>query len=150
MSRSSQRAFTLLELMLALALLTIVAVMAISLHFDRPQVSLPRAAQLLADDMRLLQSRAISQGRSAAVSFAEDGRGWTTLAPDDGIPPRRLDSDAVFEGVRFEAASLPAGRLLRFDARGMPDQDATLVLRHAGHALVVEVDQDQGLVQGPR
>ncbi|MEY2746160.1 MAG: hypothetical protein RL112_1202, partial [Planctomycetota bacterium] len=78
------------------------------------------------------------------------GRGWSALAPDDALPARRLDSDAVFEGVRFDAATVPAAGLLIFDARGVPDADATLVLRHRDHALVVEVDRRLGLVQGPR
>lgn len=144
------RGFTLLELLLALVALTLVAAVAISLHFGRPEVSLSSAAELLADDLRLLQSRAISHGRPATLTFTADGRGWSALAPDDALPTRRLDSDAVFEGVRFEPGSVPRAGLLRFDARGVPEQDAALVLRHRDHALVVEVDRRLGLVQGPR
>lgn len=147
---AAKRGFTLLELLLALVATTLVAALAISFHFGRPEVSLSSAAELLADDLRLLQSRAISQGRPATLSFAQDGRGWVALPPDDALPARRLDSDAVFEGVRFEEASVPGGGLLRFDARGVPDRDAALVLRQRDHALVVEVDRRLGLVQGPR
>ncbi len=149
-TRHAGRGFTLLELLLALVATTLVAALAISLHFGRPEVSLSSAADLLADDLRLLQSRAISQGRPATLSFAPDGRGWIALAPDDALPVRRLDSDAVFEGVRFDATSVPDAGLVRFDARGVPDQDAALVLRHKDHTLVVEVDRRLGLVQGPR
>lgn len=144
--------FTLLELILALVVLTTVAVVAIALHFGRPEVSLVRAAKLFAADLRTLQSRAICEGRPAAVRIDPRGLGWTPLPPDDDLPPRLLGSDAIFEGVRLDPACLPQDGVLRFDSHGTPDETLHLRLGLRDHnaTIVVEVDRERALVSDPR
>jgi prepilin-type N-terminal cleavage/methylation domain-containing protein len=149
--QSSYRSgFTLLELALALVVLTIVALVAIALHFDRPEISLERAARLLAADLRLAQTRAIVDARESSVAFDPQGFGWTPQEPDGDLPPRRLDSDAIFEGVRLAPGSLPAQGLLAFDARGTPSADVALQLEFDGHTLVVIVNRARAVVLDPR
>lgn len=146
----SRSGFTLLELILALVVLTTVAVVAIAMHFDRPEVSLARASRLLSADLRTLQSRAICENRPAAVRFDKDGRGWTPLPPDDDLPPRLLGADAIFEDVRLAPACLPSDGVLVFDARGTPDEGLSLRLGLHDHAATVVVDRDRALVDEPR
>lgn len=142
--------FTLLELALSLVVLTAVAVVAIALHFDRPEVSLARASKLLSGDLRTLQSRAICEGRTAAVRFDADGLGWIPLPPDQDLPPRPLGTDAIFEGVRLDPASLPADSVLSFDAHGTPDEALSLRLGLRDHTASIVVDRERALVAGPR
>lgn len=155
---SDRGAFTLLELLVVLALVTIVAVVAITTHFGRSEVSLENAADLLLEDLRSAQARATWSGAPVEVVFVEDGGGYevvesapigrtTPLGPP--IPPRRFGTGAVFEGVRIARADFGGRRTLVFDARGGATAGGKVELRYLDEVRTVEVEAKSGRLRMP-
>ena len=101
--------FTLFELLIVMAVISLVAGMAVPLYFERGEVTLENAAIQMAHDLRSAQNRAAFLGRSTSVEFLPEGAGYElTLVTGEPLPGpygtkryRRVYSrDGVFEGVR--------------------------------------------------
>ena len=73
---SSRGAFTILELLVLLAVLSAVASLGIPAYFSRPAVTLDSAAKLLAKDLREVQNRAALYEEALMIRFDEDGHGY--------------------------------------------------------------------------
>src|SRR5690606_25726658 len=71
-----RRGFTVLELAVALALITLVAVLAIPAFYGRPEVTLDRAALLLARDLRIAQNEAVRWSGDVHFDFLAEGQGY--------------------------------------------------------------------------
>jgi prepilin-type N-terminal cleavage/methylation domain-containing protein len=106
--------FTLIELIVGLAVLSILAAIAIPAHFGRPEVTLENAAALFARDVDAARSLAVLGDRPVRLVLVPDG--YRVLTSDGaqlehpragGMFLRDYARDAVFRGVRVE---LPAGR----------------------------------------
>lgn len=154
--RGVRRGFTILELALALALISLVAVLAIPAFYSRPEVTLDRAAQLLARDLRLAQHEAIRLNRDVIFEFHLDGRGYAPRF-EDGTPlpnpvgrgsfERRYSRDAVFEGVhigRLQLAGEP--RSIRFDPLGHALGGGSIELTFGAEVCMVHVAESNGMV----
>ncbi|MGD2018522.1 MAG: GspH/FimT family protein [Planctomycetota bacterium] len=148
--------FTILELLIVLALLTITASVGIPAYFARPAVTLDSAARLLAADMREVQNRAALYQLPLHLEFPEDGTGYRGVHSDgdplhspycDGPYVRDYPADAVFEGVRVLSVESPAGRRVSFDGRGLASSTARVVLSFAGDTCTLKVRAGSGLVE---
>jgi type II secretion system protein H len=150
------RGFSILELLVALALLTVVATLSIWAFFSRGEVTLENAAKLLADDLQIAQSRAVYMKTAVEVRFDDDGLGYRlsdASGRKSGIPAldlegRRYDADAVFEGVRVQEIhgariSMPE-RSVVFDARGSIDHTMWITLAYRGETRTIELDARTG------
>ncbi len=153
---ATRRGFTILELLIILALLTITASVGIPAYFARPAVTLDSAARLLAADMREVQNRAALYRLSLMVEFPEDGTGYRGIREDgkplhspytDGPFVRVYPADAVFEGVRVLEVRSPQGNRVTFSPRGLAASTASIVLGFDGDTRTIRIRKDSGLVE---
>jgi len=152
----ARRAFTLLELLCALVLITLIAAFSLRAYFGRSDVTLERAVDLLVTDVRMARTRATFFTAPVEVVFAADGKGYavvgagaivasTALGPP--IPVRRFGEGAVFENVRFGRIDLAGGDRLAFDAGGNLTGGGTVVLCDADESRTVEFETTSGRIR---
>jgi Tfp pilus assembly protein FimT len=135
--------FTIVELVGVLALVTLVSTVAIRAWFGRSDVTLQNAAELLASDLREMQTRATIRRSPVEVVFHADGGGYHAHdlgQADEQHGTRRYPTDAVFEDVHVGSVSVERGGTLVFDAIGRPASDASITLVSGGFARTVLVD----------
>jgi Tfp pilus assembly protein FimT len=140
--------FTLTDLVVALALVTCTAALAIPAFFNRSEVTLEAAALLLAKDLRAAQNRAAYLGYEIEVEFDEDGGGYSMTEDRQDATPfvaRRYGFDAVFRGVRILEV-LQQGELVYLPV-GFPREGAMITLTYEGDERVVMVDGGSGLLR---
>lgn len=143
MSARSSGGFTIVELVGVLALVTLVSTVAIRAWFARSDVTLLNAAELLASDLRTMQTRATIRRSPVEVVFQSDGAGYHSRDLGQGDDQRDLrlyPIDAVFEDVRIGTIRIDRGGTLVFDAIGRPSSNAAITLVSGGHARTVLVD----------
>lgn len=149
------RGFTILELILALVVVSLAATFSIWAYFSRAEVTLVHAAGLLVDDLRLAQTRSACLHAPVEVIFHSDQGGYHVVAPDnEGLPneshPRSYAADAVFEGVRILARRLPDADRLVFDGHGRLKQDASITLTFRGETRTVLARTDGTVILADR
>lgn len=157
-TRHVRQGFTLAELLLSFAVLTLVALLAITSFFSQTEMTLHNATRVLADDVRTAQNRAMLLRVPVALRFDEDGDGYAVedLAPSpeallELVPSvkRKYSADAVFEGVRIARTELGGATVLRFDAEGRAEHDALIVLSYGGETRSVLVEKGRGIALRP-
>ena len=148
------RGFTLLELIVALALVALVAALAVPAYFARGDVTLENAAQLLAEDLRLAQNHAAFH--RAPTTFRFEGNGYAALGAEGEplVHPRTelafvrdYDRDAVFRGVRIVAVDLGGAPDLRFEPGGTAAGDLRVRLRFGDDERVVVLARGSGRIE---
>ncbi len=148
--------FTILELILALLLVSIIATLAIPMYFKNDEVTLENAAVLLARDLRATQNRSAYMGRAARVEFLEDGDGYQVLDADGNLTRnprtdqpfvRRYSSDGVFEGVRIVEIEVGDDLFLDYGSKGYATEEARLVLAFHGEVRVLLVERRSGRIR---
>ncbi|MCY2959225.1 MAG: GspH/FimT family pseudopilin [Planctomycetota bacterium] len=142
-ARSGAGGFTIVEFVGVLVLMTAVSTIAIRAWFGRSEVTLQNAAELLANDLRQMQTHATLRRSPLEVVFDADGCGYHArdLGRAGGVDSvRRYTIDAVFEDVRIRSVQVQRGEKLVFDAIGRPASDASITLVHRGVARTVLVD----------
>ncbi|QDU65071.1 prepilin-type N-terminal cleavage/methylation domain-containing protein [Engelhardtia mirabilis] len=151
---SNRHGFTLLELILALAVVAIVATIAIPAWFERGEVTLNNAASLLSEDLELAQGLAL--GAAGPVDFYFEANGYRVVGPDGQpcIHPRTgrefvrdYDRDAVFQGVKLVETNVGGGMPLRFDERGFVSGGALIRVAFEGEMRTVRVEAPQGTIR---
>src|SRR5689334_15755120 len=152
---SAHRGFTLLELVLTLALTAFLASFAISSFFARSEMTLHNAVKLLGDDLHEMQARATSLQIPVEIVFEPGGDGYHAedCGPADArrsrifpLVSRRYSRDAVFEGVRIRRVELKGADRIRFDAGGRSLADGTIVVGYRDDARVLQVRSERGMV----
>jgi len=143
--------FSLVALCVSLALIALVATLAIPAFFERSEITLENAAELLASDIRTAQNRAAFLNREVHVHFMDEGQGyWVDDAMNENsdlIQPstlRNYSENAVFQGVIVENVALGTGELLSFGTRGVASAGARITLTFEGDTRVVTVKPVNG------
>ena len=148
--------FTVLELLIILALLTITASVGIPAYFARPEVTLDSAARLLAADMREVQNRAALYRLPLSVEFPAGGSGYCGVHADgkplsspypDGPFVRIFAADAVFEGVQVVQVQSPEGDRVSFTPKGLSATTASIVLGFDGETRTIRIRKGSGLIE---
>ena len=175
MRRGRPSGFTLVELMIVVAILGIVALLAAPVLADAGRSRTVEAARLTAAAVQYAQTRAILTRRTHYLKLDDAGR-LAVVADDDDATAQVPVPDPVgggpllvplgrrpFEGVgvaRFDTGHAERP-MLGFDARGLPlacrpgdpadrvalPGDAVLRLAHGGRTIDVSVDADTGQVR---
>lgn len=149
--------FTLLELLIALAVIGVVASLAIPAFFERGVVTLDNASRLLAEDLRAAQNRAAFLEFEVRVVFHPDGDGYTVIGPGgkpleapghDGPFERRYTGYGVFDGVLIRSVTMDE-RTLVYDAAGRATTGGRIVVGYRDEARLVEVEPGDGLIHVP-
>ncbi len=147
--------FTIIELLIVLALLSFTASVGIPAYFARPSVTLDNAAKLLAKDLREVQNRAALYEETLEIRFAEDGSGYaaTDRSGQALISPygmgdflRYYPGDAVFRGVGIKSVNAGGDRVITFSAEGRPVEAAEIILEFRGEERAVLIRERSGLL----
>jgi type II secretory pathway pseudopilin PulG len=152
----------LLAILATLAVIALLAGLTIPYWFGRHEVTLDNAARLLARDLQAVQNRTAFLGEPARVRFHEHGWEATDSAGEvltryGGEEPfaRRLDADAVFEGVTLQAIAFGDDAALDLGTHGEPLEEGSLVVTFRGERRLVRVTLPhgevliEGLARGP-
>lgn len=151
--RSRSLGFSLGGIIATLAVVALIAGVSIPAFFARHAVTLDNAAILLARDLRSVQNRAAHLGQATTLRF--DPLGWRAFDASGqplnrfgGTEPieRRLDADAVFEGVTIESLHMGDRAQVVFDAAGRPDRGGSLEVVYRGQRRLVRVSPTNGRV----
>lgn len=151
-----ERGFTILELVIALAVVSIVAAVAVPAYFERSEVTLENASILLAADLRAAQNRAAYMGEPCVFVFDPEQNAYEvldefgTLLRNPGTREpfvRGYALDGVFQGVHIEEARFGDDAELTFDRRGMPEEDGFVVLSFRGDRRVLHLTSGTGALR---
>jgi len=155
-SHPHRSGFTILELLIALAVIVVVATVAIPAWFGRVDVTLNNAIKLLAQDLRDAQDRAAYGRREVVVDFSENGDGYVVQdlegkplpAPIGGGPFVRVYSrDAVFRGVTVDSVELGSDGVVRFDDRGFAMNEGSITLAYKSGTRRLRIHSYTGLIE---
>lgn len=141
----------LLGLLLGLALL---AVAALPAWFNRPDVTLASAADLLVIDLRCAQNLAVVRSSPTFVVLdpggyeVRDAGGAVLENPRTGQPfVRRWNRDAVFRGVELSRLALAdGGNQLSFDRNGYVQPGGDVWLSFRGERRRIWIEAPRGLL----
>lgn len=144
------RGFTILELCLSLAIVTLTATLSIWAYFSRAEVTLVKAARLLVEDLRLAQMQAACTRSTVEVVFDPKGQSYRIIGianPDqpDAATARCYPVDAVFEGVSISDKQVGPTQTIVFDGSGQAAHDATVTLSFRGEARTVVLKAREGV-----
>jgi prepilin-type N-terminal cleavage/methylation domain-containing protein len=113
----SRKGFTLVELMITIALLAIVAtILGLNLHAYTLNRNLKSAAREIVSDFFVYRARAVSEGKTYRIAFDIDGNSYT-IQPGSSTPVTRSPL-AFGSDIRIIAASFGGGHTVNFLARG--------------------------------
>ena len=149
------RTFALLHFASFLALSTLIAAIAIPAWFGQGEVTLERAAILLARDLRAVQNHAVISGRDIELSFLPNGDGYRAIDElgqdvvlySDGIPlARRYNTDGVFQGVHVHSVSLEQNSPLKYDHNGFALNGGQIILSLEEERIIVTLSSESGWV----
>jgi len=144
----------LLPILVTLALVALLAGIAIPVWFSRHDVTLDKAALLLARDLRATQNRAAFLGKDARLVL--DRHGWRACDADGDTLSRlggeerierRLDADGVFEGVTLEAIRFGEDAAVAFAANGDALESGSLELHFRGELRRLTLAAPHGRVE---
>ena len=150
-----RRGFTIVELMVAIMVVTLTAAVSMWAYFARPEVTLDNAALLLVRDMRIAQARAALLHAPVTVVFNLDGDGYKVV---DGMEdmanprylPERIDRsysrDAVFEGVSILPLGLAARGKIVFEPEHTDPASGSITLSYGRATRIVEIEPGSGRV----
>jgi hypothetical protein len=148
-------AFTILELLLVLAVVTFTAAISIWAYFSRPEVTLDNAAQLLARDIRIAQNRALLLRHPVYLVFYKAGDGYRVVDdleessfPRQGYEriERRFSRDAIFEGVKILRLGLAAREYVAFPSDGSQVPSGRLMLAYGDDTRTLEIEDGTGRI----
>ena len=148
-----RRGFTILELVLALILVSAVAAVTIPAFFLQPGITLENAGVLLARDLRAAQNRSAYMAEACRFVFLSNGDGYYVSSATEEvlINPRtqqefvrNYSSDGVFRGVVISGVDAGPDRTLHYDDRGRAQETVWVTLSYQGEARVVMVEKGSG------
>ncbi len=153
--KQSPHAFALLHFASFLAVSTLIAAIAIPAWFSQGDVTLERAATLLARDLRAVQNHAVISGENVLIDFLPEGDGYQALSSSrvpvilfsDGVPlARRYNRDGVFQGVRVRSVSFTEEEPLTYDPNGFALTGGQVVLSLGKEQVVLHISEESGWV----
>jgi prepilin-type N-terminal cleavage/methylation domain-containing protein len=152
--RQAGAGFTILELLVALAAVSVAATAAVTAYFSCGDVTLDNAARLLIDDLHQAQIHAVARVTPVEVRFHPDGSGYRIVDAQSALGAgseieRCYPRDAVFEGVWITAVRIGGASTLTYDGNGTTRQSGEVTLSYRGEQRTVFIEQPSGTIQAP-
>jgi len=148
--------FTLIEILIVVAILTIAAVMAVPMMTSADSVQLSSAANMVAADLEYAKSFAITNGQSCKVvfdTFAETYRIEDSTGNVIEHPVKKgfdyvvdFTSDNRISRVSIESVDFNLTGQVQFDCLGSPDNGGTITLDANGQSMTVNVEPVTGFI----
>jgi len=167
-TRHQRQAFTMVELMLVIVLVSIIATVVVPGVLDSSQSNLPAAARMLAADLSYAQSLALSQSASYKVFFdtgadeyrvyrvESDGtevliqHPWQRQGRFGGMYQIRFDSSSPYGDVSLSVANFEGRNAVEFGTLGEPDHPGAVELTQGSQRIWVLVRPASGVVKVTR
>jgi Tfp pilus assembly protein FimT len=148
--------FSLLQLFVGLGIVGLLSAVAIPAWFEQPEVTLERAAELFAEDLREAQNRAAFGHRPVEVLLFPDGDGYE-VRDEAGHPPaarvgagpfRRVYSkDAVFRGVRLQVCEGAAEGRISYDRLGFLAEPTRIEMHYRDRRIRLSLERSTGRIE---
>ena len=121
--------FTIMELMTTIAIIAVLAAIAVPNMIGwRSGTKLQGAVENLRGDLQWAKLAAVKGSVFVEVQFPPEGDRYLVV-PDDGGHIRERDLPS---GVSIDLADFNGNDFVRFDNRGIPDNDGTIVINSSG------------------
>jgi prepilin-type N-terminal cleavage/methylation domain-containing protein len=148
--------FTILELLLALLVISIVAAITIPAYFSQPSITLENASVLMAHDLRTAQNRSAYLAEPCRFQFLDEGEGYRVV-DETGVlieNPATLEDfiriypeDGVFRGVKVLEVEAGGDRTIAYDESGRATEKARVTLEFEGEVRVLLVEKGSGRIK---
>jgi Tfp pilus assembly protein FimT len=148
--------FTLIEILIVVAVLMIAAVMVVPMMSSADSVQLRSAANMVAADLEYAKSISITKGQSYKVVFdaftesyrIEDTTGTVVLHPVKKGFDYVLDftSEERLNRVSIDSVDFNAASEVQFDCLGSPNEGGTVTLQANGEVMTVNVEPVTGFI----
>lgn len=132
------RGFTLIELIVALVLLTILVIAVMPRAPSKATLTLAGQAQQLASDLRYVQTLSMTRGQRYCLNLQANGYSMTgnSCSTSAGVAhPAGFSFPVMLEGVSLSWSGLPNG-LVTFTGKGVPYIDAAATMALAANAVI--------------
>jgi prepilin-type N-terminal cleavage/methylation domain-containing protein len=155
----NHKAFTIVEILIVVALLAIVGMMAVPMMSSAASIQIGSAANMIAADLEYAKSMAISRGQYYSVVFAPDSDSYQifkdqggTLEPishpvKKGFPYTvNFQNDSRLNKVKILSADFGGSETVTFDYLGSPDDGGSVSLQAAGISKTIRVEPVTGYI----
>lgn len=140
--RDSQTGFTLVELIIVIAVLGVLSAYAVMKSVSPAEVTLPSQAQTVASDIRHVQTLAYTSGSRERLSVSAG----TFSAVPCSSPPISCSATANFSDNLAKNVTFVSDRTVDFDTLGRPSGAASFTLTSGSSSQTVCVAALTGLV----
>ena len=153
---SRRAGISLLVILFWLCAVAVVSLLAIPRFFDKPEVTLWHAVELMASDLRSTQNRAAFRRVEARFEFSPNG--WRAVdaegRPFSAVPgelPIERSFGGIFEGVAITRIDFGDDDSVVFDAQGRASEAGTVDVTFRGVTHTLELEAISGLstIHGP-
>ncbi len=143
-----RRGFTLIEILIVMAIITIVAMTAIPMMSSASSVQIRAAANMIAADLEYAKSMAITRGQNYSVVFDQNADSYQLEDPDGVIqhPVKKgfnyivdFGSDTRLNRVDITGANFSGNPDVEFDSMGSPDSGGTVSLQAGSTTATITV-----------
>ncbi|MBI1338255.1 MAG: prepilin-type N-terminal cleavage/methylation domain-containing protein [Phycisphaera sp.] len=140
---ATDRAFSLIELVLVLAIVTVLATLAMPRYFSAQQrYRADAAARSIAMELEHARDMAQATSRSVTVAFdVTNNRCVLTVADDGQTRPRQTE---LSDDARIKSASFTGSTAVTFDGYGQASADGSVVVTSGGYAKTVTLTAQTG------
>ncbi len=147
-----ERGFSLIELIVVIAVLAIVAGVAVPRFMNQQGIRSEAAARQLAADLRFSQRLAATFGTPCGVVVGEGGTSYTVFQGAGFAPaedPLTREPFVVNLSEKYSTVAAPVGAAVTFDTRGRPSFSAGFGGSFTIGGRTVAVEPETGAVRRP-
>ena len=154
--RGRIRGFTLVELLIVIAIISIAALTAIPMMSSAASMQIRSAANMIAADLEYTKSMAISRGQNFSVVFDKAGDSYRIENQDGDViahPVKKgfdyvidFRKDGRLDKVDIAAVDFDSTGKVAFDCLGSPDNGGNITLQAGGMTVKITVEPVTGFI----
>ena len=150
------RGFTLIEIMIVLALMAIAVLLAAPIMTSGAGVQIRAATNMIAADLEYAKSMAISRGQNFSVVFDKNAESYRILDQNNDVIPHPVNigfdyvvdfqNDGRLNKVNIADVNFNMTSRVQFGSLGSPDNGGTISLEARGMTATVMVEPLTGFI----